>query len=85
LNYLAEKTEAFSGADLEALCREAAMDALREDMKAKIVTKKHFDEALKRITPGLSKDVEAYYEKFVERTKKLRKTEEDKESYSYIG
>jgi len=85
LNYLAEKTESFSGADLEALCREAAMDALREDLKAKIVTKKHFDEALKKITPGLSKDMQTYYEKFVERTKKLKKAEEDKELYSYIG
>ena len=85
LDYLAEKTEEFSGADLESLCREAAMNALREDMKAKIVTKKHFDDALKNIIPSLSKEVQTHYEKFVERTKRLRKIEEEKEPYGYIG
>jgi hypothetical protein len=35
LKELATKTEGFSGADIEALCREAAMFALRENIKAK--------------------------------------------------
>jgi transitional endoplasmic reticulum ATPase len=85
LKEIAEKTEGFSGADLEALCREAAMNALREDIKAKAVEKKHFEEALKKITPSLTKDVQAYYEKFVERSKKIRKPEEEKEQFGYIG
>jgi len=84
LKELAERTEGFSGADLEALCREAAMNALREDIKAKSVKKKHFEEALKKITPSLTKDVISYYEKFVERQKKIRKPEEE-EKFSYIG
>ncbi|MEM5855426.1 MAG: CDC48 family AAA ATPase [Candidatus Aenigmatarchaeota archaeon] len=85
LKELAEKTEGFSGADLEALCREAAMNALREDIKAKVVEKRHFEEALKKITPSLTKDVQAYYEKFVERQKKVRKPEEEREQFGYIG
>jgi len=85
LKEIAEKTEGFSGADLEALCREAAMNALREDIKAKAVEKKHFEEALKKITPSLTKDVQAYYEKFVERSKKIKKPEEEKEQFGYIG
>jgi len=82
---LAKKTEGFSGADLEALVREAAMFALREDMKSKEVKKKHFDEALKKIVPSLSKEVQNYYEKFVERQKKRIKKEEDQETQRYIG
>jgi transitional endoplasmic reticulum ATPase len=82
---LAKKTEGFSGADIEALCREAAMDALREDMKAKEVTKKNFEEALSRITPSLSKDLQMHYERFVERQRRIAKTEEDHEPHSYIG
>jgi transitional endoplasmic reticulum ATPase len=85
LKEIAEKTEGFSGADLEALCREAAMNALRENIKAKAVEKKHFEEALKKITPSLTKDVQAYYEKFVERSKKIKKPEEEKEQFGYIG
>ena len=59
LEKLAEKTEGYSGADIAAVCREAAMSALREDINAKQVKKKHFDMALKKIRPSVSKaDVE---------------------------
>ncbi|MEM5834842.1 MAG: AAA family ATPase [Candidatus Aenigmatarchaeota archaeon] len=80
----AKKTEGFSGADLEALCREAAMNALRENIKAKEVTNKHFEQAFSKITPSITKDVIAYYQKFVERSKKIREMEE-KEPLGYIG
>ncbi|MFH7860502.1 MAG: AAA family ATPase [Candidatus Aenigmatarchaeota archaeon] len=79
----AKKTEGFSGADLEALCREAAMNALRENIKAKEVTNKHFEQAFSKITPSITKDVIAHYQKFVERSKKIR--EEEKEPLGYIG
>jgi transitional endoplasmic reticulum ATPase len=85
LKDLAKKTEGYSGADLEALAREAAMNALREDMKAKEVTKKNFEEALKKTSPSLSKDLQMHYEKFVERQKRIVKTEEEREPHSYIG
>jgi len=84
LKELAEKTEGFSGADIEALAKEAAMSALRENMKAKEVKEKHFEEALKKITPSLTKEVEQYYRKFVERQKKIKKVEE-KVQPTYIG
>ncbi|MDI6799012.1 MAG: CDC48 family AAA ATPase [Candidatus Aenigmarchaeota archaeon] len=85
LKDLAKRTEGFSGADLEALAREAGMNALRENIKAKEVTKKDFENAFSKITPSLSKEVIAHYEKFVERTKRLRKVEEEKEMPGYIG
>jgi len=37
LQELAGKTEGFSGADLENLCREAAMVSLRENLESKTV------------------------------------------------
>jgi transitional endoplasmic reticulum ATPase len=82
---LAKRTEGFSGADIEALCREAAMNALRENMKAKEVTRKNFEDALEKITPSLSRELESHYEKFVERQRRMAKTEEEKEAHSYIG
>jgi len=85
LKELVKKTEGFSGADIEALCREAAMSALRENIKAKQVTKKHFDQAIKEAIPSLTKEVSTYYEKFVERQKRIKKPEEEKEAYRYIG
>jgi transitional endoplasmic reticulum ATPase len=87
LKELARKTEGFSGADIEALCREAAMSALRENMKSKDVKKKHFEEALKKVTPSLSKDIIEYYNKFVERQRRVRREvePEKEEEYRYIG
>jgi len=52
---LAKKTENYSGADIEAICREAAMLALRADLKAKQVELKHFEKALENISPSLAK------------------------------
>jgi len=61
LNRLAEETEGYTGADLEALARESAMLALREDINTKIVTKKHFEEAMEKVQPSVSKgDQERY-------------------------
>jgi transitional endoplasmic reticulum ATPase len=61
LNVLAEKTDGYSGADLESLVREAAMLALRKDINAKTVSKKHFDQALQKVKGSITKkDVDAY-------------------------
>ncbi|MEM7821818.1 MAG: CDC48 family AAA ATPase [Candidatus Aenigmatarchaeota archaeon] len=84
LKELAKRTEGFSGADIEALCREAAMNALRENMKAKEVKEKHFEETLKKIVPSLTKEVQDHYQKFVERQRRIRK-EEEKVEPGYIG
>ena len=84
LDTLAEKTEGYSGADLEALVREAALFALREDMKAKEVTRKNFDEALKRVKPSITEDMFRKYQKAVEDVKKS-KIEEGEKTSRYIG
>ena len=58
---LAELTEGYTGADIEAVCREAAMVALREKFEPRPVEMKHFLEALKKIPPSLTKeDIEKY-------------------------
>ena len=61
INNLAERTEGYSGADIEAVCREAAMLALREDITASEVKMKHFEEALKRVYPSITKEIMKAY------------------------
>ncbi|HOV51765.1 MAG TPA: CDC48 family AAA ATPase [Methanothrix sp.] len=66
--WLAGQTEDYSGADLEMLCREAGMLALRQHIRPGMskeeliideitVTKEHFQEASLRIKPHLSKEM----------------------------
>jgi len=63
---IAKKTEGYTGADIEALAREAAMLALRESVDAKLVTKNHFEEALKKIKPSVNKHTLEVYKKMEE-------------------
>jgi transitional endoplasmic reticulum ATPase len=81
LEKIAEKTEGYSGADLEALVREAALFALRESQKAKEVTNKHFDHALKKIKPSITDDMFTKYQRAVDDLKKTK----IEESTRYIG
>ena len=66
LKDLAKKTIWYSGADLEALTREAALLALRESIEAKYVTKTHFEDALKKIKQSVSKQTIDVYKKIEE-------------------
>lgn len=40
-----DSNRAFTGADLAAVCKDAAFRALRDDMDAKTVAMRHFDVA----------------------------------------
>jgi len=67
LNYwLATKTDGFSGADIEGLCREAAMLALRNDIKADEVNKNHFEKAMHDMGPSITKELINHYKKLKE-------------------
>jgi transitional endoplasmic reticulum ATPase len=63
LEALSDELDNFTGADVEGLCREAAMVALREDPKAKKVTMKHFEEARKVIPPSIDEETMRFYER----------------------
>ncbi|MDI6655008.1 MAG: CDC48 family AAA ATPase [Candidatus Hydrothermarchaeota archaeon] len=80
LNKLVKQTNSYAGADIEGLCREAAMLAIREslvggDLETKKVGTEHFAEAMKKIRPSVTKEVALSYEGFLRRceTKELEK------------
>lgn len=84
LEELAEKTEGYSGADIEAVCREAGMLAIREALKSGVsreeakeiakkikITKRHFEEALKKVKPSLTQEDLKRYELMLKEFQKM--------------
>ena len=57
--------EGFTGADIEAVCREAALIAMRAGKKK--VTKGHFEDAITRVRPTVTPEMLEYYSKMEER------------------
>ena len=55
------RMDGFTGADIEAVCREAALIAMRADKKK--VTKTHFEEAIERVRPTVTPEMLEYYSK----------------------
>jgi len=66
LYWLAAKTDNYSGADIESLCREAAMLAIRVDEKAKIVSKKYFDRAMENVRASITPNIVKFYDRISE-------------------
>jgi transitional endoplasmic reticulum ATPase len=63
LDNLVRKTKNYVGADIENLCKEAAILALREDIDSDEVKMQHFEEAMKKVSASVSDDViESYKE-----------------------
>jgi transitional endoplasmic reticulum ATPase len=83
---LAEQTNGYVGADVESVCREAAILALREDIKAKEVNLKHFENALEKVKPSVTKEIKEVYESLRDTFKRAKakemKIEKDR---SFIG
>ena len=77
MDRLADMTDGFVGADLSELCREAGMNAYNEDHSAEHIEMRHFEAALKTVSPSVSKDDLKRYESM--------KTELNKRKTSYSG
>ena len=65
LESLADNMQNFTGADVEAVCREAALIAMRAERKS--VAKKHFEEAIARVRPTITPEMLEYYSKLESR------------------
>ena len=85
LRALAKKTEGYVGADIEAVCREAAILALREDINSRDIYKKHFELALQKVRPSVTKEVEKAYEELVEHFTSARAKQMLDEKPGYMG
>jgi transitional endoplasmic reticulum ATPase len=79
LDWLADRTEGYVGADIEAVAREASMSATREFINSVDpeeigesvgnvrVTREHFEEALDEVQPSVTEEVRERYADIEER------------------
>jgi transitional endoplasmic reticulum ATPase len=73
LNQLTIATKYYSGADIESLCREAAMHSLRRDINSNEVAMKDFLDALKEMGPSVTPDMEKWYKSFMQQIRQVQK------------
>ena len=78
---LADLTENYVGSDIESLCREAVMLALRENFDTEVVEMRHFHDSLKKVRPALVEGMAEYYEKLQEQFKGGGQKKEQQKSY----
>jgi ATPases of the AAA+ class len=71
LERIAETTEGYTGADLAALCREAAILALREAGKPTKVEMRHFLKAIEVVRPSVTKEDLERYKRIAEEFKRM--------------
>ncbi len=73
---VADQTEDYSGAEIEAICNEASMLAIREfidqyggegteHLEKLKISREHFEKAMKKVPKTIKKGVESY-ERFIE-------------------
>jgi transitional endoplasmic reticulum ATPase len=79
LKEIAVATQNYSGADLAALCREAAVNAMQNN-NAKI-SSTDFAAGLKQIKPSITNEVEAWYEKIKDGVSNVIPKESDRMFY----
>ena len=64
LDQLADTTDGFSGAEMVALCENAALSAIIEDKSAELIHHRHFTAALFSMKKSISQEMIAFYDRF---------------------
>ncbi|XP_066145360.1 ATPase family gene 2 protein homolog A isoform X2 [Euwallacea fornicatus] len=65
INNLVTSTKGYSGAEVNAVCHEAAMFALEEDLQSAFVETRHFAKALMMVTPRTPQNLLKIYEDYI--------------------
>ncbi len=82
LKEIAQNTVGYSGADLENVCREAGMQAIREKMDAlEKIENKNFEFALSKIKSTLPKEITERYESIAKQITESRNISESKADF----
>lgn len=67
IDELAVKSEAYSGAEIEAICKEAALKALEDSFDAQQISMKYFDQSFELVKPRTSSELLQLYSDYENR------------------
>ncbi|MFB6213934.1 MAG: AAA family ATPase, partial [Candidatus Nanohaloarchaea archaeon] len=82
LDELADMTDGYVGSDIESLCREAGMFALRGDPETEEVTMDDFEEALDEVKPTATEENLEHYRQMMQRMEQIEAEEEKPDYYA---
>jgi len=83
LDALAKDLDGFVGSDIEALCREAGLFALRENIDVEVVSNRHFLAAKSKVHATMTEVAKEYYDKLEIALKTQHSTEKTNKTYGY--
>jgi AAA family ATPase len=78
LKSFAEKTEGYTGAEISAVCQEAGLIALENDINSIEVDSSHFLSALESVKPRISQEMISFYESYKLKCNEIVKNERNK-------
>jgi len=81
LDDLASRTEKYVGSDIESVCREAGMNALRNNPDSKEATMADFEEALEDVNGTATEDNLQMYREMTKKMNDIDQQEDDKPDY----
>eukprot|EP00792_Barthelona_sp_PAP020_P004430 TRINITY_DN2122_c0_g1_i1.p1 TRINITY_DN2122_c0_g1~~TRINITY_DN2122_c0_g1_i1.p1 ORF type:complete len:580 (-),score=142.18 TRINITY_DN2122_c0_g1_i1:10-1749(-) len=64
IDELSDLTDGYTGAEIQAICQEAALIAMRQSLDIETITLQHFQEALDVVKPAITKKTCEFYEDF---------------------
>jgi transitional endoplasmic reticulum ATPase len=82
---LVDKMDGYVGADIESVCREAAILALRDDMQSTEVNQEYFEKALQKVRPSVTDQVMQTYQEMQDRFRSAAGEQMQEERPSYYG
>lgn len=65
VDFLVQQTDGYSGAEIQAICQEAALYALEENFNAQTVSIKYFEKAIQNIKPRTSPELMKLYSDYL--------------------
>ena len=82
LDELASETENYVGSDIESICREAGMNALRNDSESEEVTMDDFEQAMEETRPTATEENRKMYRQMAQKMNDVEQEDETPDYYA---